>query len=336
MRWLERDPARRADPRRVVASAKTVLVVSRSYFTDLPVAESPRDGRISRYAWGAEYHDVMGAAIKRLYARIEELMPGASGRYYVDTGPVMEKAWAEVSGLGWIGKHTNVIQVGTGSWFFLGAIVLDCELPVPKPAPDHCGSCVACIDACPTGAIVAPYVLDARRCISYLTIEHRGAIDREFRADIGNRVFGCDDCQEVCPWNRFAQLGDSARPFMPAPGRQAAPLLELFALSVDEFRERFRRSPVKRAKYEGFRRNVAIALGNSADPSAVGALARALDDVSAIVRGHSAWALGRLGGSNARTALREALVTESDPWVRDEIAYAETMIDGSSEPVVAS
>jgi epoxyqueuosine reductase len=336
MAWLERDPARRADPSRVVPDARTVLVVARNYFTDAEVASDPRAACISRYAWGDEYHDVMGAAVRRLYTQIQELAPGASGRYYVDTGPVMEKAWAEVAGLGWIGKHTNVVRRGAGSWFFLGALILDCELEYGAPARDHCGSCAACIDACPTAAIVAPYVLDARRCISYLTIESRGPIPIEFRAAIGNRVFGCDDCQDVCPWNRFAQSSADALPFYPREGNRAAPLHELFAMDLDEFRRRFRRSPVKRAKFEGFRRNLAVALGNSGDATAVAPLASALDRDSALVRGHCAWALGELGGPDACTALRRALVTEQDEWVRAEIASALVRVEDDGRTTVAS
>ncbi len=190
MEWLARDPPRRAVPGRVVPSARSVVMVTRSYFNGEPATEDPRRGRISRYAWGSEYHDVMGGAIRELYSCIQALIPSASGRYYVDTGPVMEKAWAEAAGLGWIGKHTNLLSVGVGSWFFLGALVLDVELETGVPARDHCGSCRACIDVCPTGAIVAPYVLDARRCISYLTIELRGPIPPRLRPDIGNRIFG--------------------------------------------------------------------------------------------------------------------------------------------------
>ncbi len=336
MAWLARDPERRANPALVVPDARTVVVVARSYFTGVDVAQDPRHARISRYAWGDEYHDVMGVAVRQLYDRICQLVPGGSGRYYVDTGPVMEKAWAEVAGLGWIGKHTNVIRRGAGSWFFLGALVLDFEMECAEPARDHCGSCAACIDVCPTRAIIAPYVLDARRCISYLTIENRGPIPQEFRAAIGNRVFGCDDCQEVCPWNRFAEVGDSAHPFLPRPGARAAPLLELFALDVEAFRTRFRRSPVKRAKFDGFRRNVAVALGNSGDADAVGPLAAALLADSVLVRGHSAWALGQLGGADARAALVSSRESETDVDVLAEIDGALTQFEDDSGTRVAS
>ncbi len=336
MAWLARDPERRGDPAQVVPAARTVLVVARNYFTGHAATEDPRAGRISRYAWGDEYHDSTQKAVRRLYDRIGDLAPGAAGRYYVDTGPVMEKAWAEVAGLGWIGKHTNVVRSGDGSWFFLGAIVLDIELAYGEPARDHCGTCTACIDVCPTGAIVAPYVLDARRCISYLTIENRGPIPIEFRAPIGNRIFGCDDCQDVCPWNRFAVPGASAAPFAPRPGNQTPSLLELFQLDLDEFRLRFRRSPVKRAKFEGFRRNVAVALGNSGDVRAVRPLCEALTEDSALVRGHSAWALGLLGGDEAIRALRATLQREQDAWVHAEVSAALEILERGGLSPVAS
>jgi epoxyqueuosine reductase len=335
MKWLEKSPERRADPRAVVAGARSVLVVSRSYFTGHSIAEQPDRARISRYAWGDEYHDVMGAAIKDLYARIRELAPDAVGRYYVDTGPILEKAWAEMAGIGWIGKHTNVIRAGTGSWFFLGAIILDVDLDTGAAAVDHCGSCTACIDACPTAAIVAPYVLDARRCISYLTIENRGPIPVEYREPMGNRVFGCDDCQDVCPWNSFAQPSHNAAPFAPRGNNDTVGLLELFELDIEGFRERFRRSPVKRARFSGLRRNLAIALGNSGDAKVVPALIDALDDEDPLVRGHVAWALGRFDSSAARDALATSYASETDSWARDEIACA-LAAGGGDESGVAS
>ncbi len=322
MHWLANAPERRENPRNVVDEARSVLVVSRSYFTGHAISEDPVRARISRYAWGDEYHDVMGAAIRQLYARIQELVPHAVGRYYVDTGPVLEKAWAELAGVGWIGKHTNVIRAGTGSWFFLGAIILDIDLDTRPAATDHCGSCSACIDACPTAAIVAPYVLDARRCISYLTIENRGPIPAEFREPMGNRVFGCDDCQDVCPWNSFARPSSNAAPFAPRGDSATVGLLELFELDQDGFRKRFRRSPVKRARFGGFRRNLAIGLGNSGDLRAVPALIDALDDEDALVRGHVAWALGRFDSEASRHALTAALAREADEWVRGEIERA--------------
>ncbi len=321
MGWLERNLERRCDPSVVVPGARSVVMLARDYHTGHEATEDPSLGRLSRYAWGDEYHEVLGAAVRRLYERIRTLCPEAAGRYYVDTGPVMEKAWAELAGLGWIGKHTNLLGTRSGSWFFLAAIILDVELDYGVPERDHCGTCRACIDVCPTDAIVAPYVLDARRCISYLTIEHRGPIPRPLRSPIGNRIFGCDDCQDVCPWNRYARVTDDAT-FAPRRENQAPLLHELMRLDADGFRARFRHSPVRRAKYAGFLRNVAIALGNSGDVEAAPVLAERLGDDEALVRGHCAWALGKIGGPVARDALDAALAVERDAWVKEEIELA--------------
>lgn len=322
MRWMERSADRRVDPSLVVPEAKSVLVVTRSYWTGEEACTDASCARISRYAWGAEYHDVLGVALGELYERIREIDPGVVGRYYIDTGPVLEKAWAELAGLGWIGKHSNLISAGVGSWFFLGAVVLDCELVYGEPVHDQCGSCTACIDLCPTKAIVAPYVVDARRCISYLTIENRGPIPRELRTDVGNRIFGCDECQDVCPWNRFARLGVAAAAFAARDDLRAPDLVELLELDEDGFRMRFRGSPVKRARYQGFLRNVAVALGNSDHPRAVSALTSRLQHESALVRGHCAWALGRFDDAAAGAALRARHPHESDAWVLEEIEAA--------------
>ena len=236
--------------------------------------------------------------------------------------PVLEKAWAERAGLGWIGKHTNVINRDVGSWIFLGALILDVELEGGERHRDYCGTCTACIEVCPTAAIVAPYVLDARRCISYLTIENRGPIPREFRRDMGNRIFGCDDCQDVCPWNRFAHESAQAQKFAPVGGNESPELIELFELDGEAFRSRFRGSPVLRAKHRGFIRNVAIALGNSNNPAAIPVLLQRLDDAEELVRGHVAWALGQIGGTAVEAPLRARLQHENDPWVRNEIEDA--------------
>jgi epoxyqueuosine reductase len=334
MQWMERSADRRADPGLVVPDARSVLIVTRSYWTGEDATADPSRARISRYAWGGEYHDVLGSALGDLYQRIQEIAPGVVGRYYIDTGPVLEKAWAELAGLGWIGKHSNLITAGVGSWFFLGAIVLDCELSYREPVADQCGSCTACIDVCPTNAIVAPYVVDARLCISYLTIENRGPIPRELRAGVGNRVFGCDECQDVCPWNRFAKVGAAASAFAAREDLRAPELVTLLALDEDDFKTLFRGSPVKRAKYHGFLRNVAVALGNSQHEGAVTALTSRLQHESALVRGHCAWALGRFDDSDAHAALSARLPAESDAWVREEIeaALAQRSDDPSARP----
>ncbi len=326
MAWMARDPARRSDPRRVVPEAKSVVVVAMNYHTDDDASHDPRTGCISRYAWGDEYHRVLGERLQTLVEALENLVPDLQGRWYVDTGPVMEKAWAERAGLGWIGKHTNLIHRDLGSWIFLGAVITNAPLHASSAHRDYCGTCTACIDVCPTDAIVAPYVLDARRCISYLTIENRGPIPVEFRTAMGNRVFGCDDCQDVCPWNRFAQVSVQARSFAPRDHARAPALVELLKLDNDEFRSRFRDSPVLRARRNGFVRNVAVALGNSGDITAVGPLIESLGDEDPLVRGHVAWALGQLGGHTAVDGLRSRLAVEEDESVRHEIERALSVI----------
>jgi epoxyqueuosine reductase len=243
------------------------------------------------------------------------------GRAFVDSGPVLERDFAGVSGLGWIGKNTNLISPKKGSWFFLGELFLSISLAYDKPIRDRCGACDLCLTACPTRAFVGPYVLDARRCISYLTIELKGWIPRHLRPLIGNHIFGCDICQEICPYNVKARPSSEGA-FEPRDGLHAPELIGFLSLSDEEFRRRFRGSPVLRAKRRGFLRNVAVALGNSGSPDAVPALALALLDVEPLVRGHCAWALGRIGGGAAARALREGLEGEGDPEVRGEFQQA--------------
>jgi epoxyqueuosine reductase len=248
---------------------------------------------VSRYALGRDYHKVLRRRLQRLAERIT-LITGPFGyRAFVDSAPVLEKALAEKAGLGWIGKHTNLLNRQAGSWFFLGELYTDLPLPVDAPVTNHCGDCRACIDVCPTQAIVAPYQLDARRCISYLTIELRGSIPVELRPLIGNRIYGCDDCQLVCPWNRFARL--SAEPdFLPRNGLDAPLLTELFSWSEDDFLSRTEGSAIRRIGYECWLRNIGVALGNApSDAAVINALNARRDHPSAIVREHVAWALGQ-------------------------------------------
>ncbi len=286
-------------------------------------AGSGPQGRISRYAWGDDYHTVMEPRLRRVAAVL--LKRGARvARYYVDTGPVIDRAAARRAGIGWYGKNTMIItRRGYGSWVFLGEILTDLPLPPDAPARGSCGQCRICLDACPTGAIVAPYTVDARRCISYLTIEHRGPIPREIRPEIGDHIFGCDICQTVCPHNTKT-LAQTHPEFAPRPGVGARPeLIPLLNISEEEFRRRFRRSPVTRTKRGGLRRNVAVALGNLADPAAVPALLLALaDETDPLVRGHAAWALGRIGTAAAREGLRARLEREQDGFVLEEITLA--------------
>jgi epoxyqueuosine reductase len=333
MDWMAREPERRADPRAALASAHTVISVAASYYRgDWPRGSAtdsrePSDaaawtGRIARYAWGRDYHKRLKKRALHLGRAIRRLKPGVRFALYVDTGPMLDRAWAERAGIGWIGKNTNVIRQGAGSWCFLGEIITDLDLPPSRPADNHCGTCGRCIPACPTGAITAPYQLDARRCISYLTIEHEGPIPIELRPAIGARIFGCDDCQEACPWNRFAT--PTALPeFAERPDQQTPELIPLLALDDRAFRERFAGTALRRAGRDRFVRNTAVALGNVGDERAVPALAQALHgDPDPTVRGHAAWALGRIGGSAARDDLLRALHRERDPKARSEIEYA--------------
>jgi epoxyqueuosine reductase len=267
MTWMERDPGRRADPRKIFPDCRSVLSVGMHYHSGHRADERPGNGRIARYAWGEDYHDVLLARLSNLAARITGLASEAVCRCYVDTGPVMEKAWAQQAGLGWIGKHSNLVSFEYGSWLLLGEILTSLELEPDEPATDLCGSCTLCIQACPTGAIREPYVVDARRCISYLTIELRSpdrTIPQELASKIGNRIFGCDDCLDVCPYNGRAT--PSAEPaFQPRPHSLSPSLEELGQLDAETFSALFHRSAVRRPKYAGFLRNVRIALRNWRD-----------------------------------------------------------------------
>jgi epoxyqueuosine reductase len=355
MRYLSRGGAvtRRQDLELTLEGVRSVVVVAQEYFQeDSPgVPEDPGRGVVARYARGEDYHDHLKARLDELlqWLRGEAMALGVApevrGVPYVDTGPILEREMAQRAGLGWFGQNTMLIHPRRGSYFFLGLLLLDLELPPSEPFKwDHCGSCRACLDACPTGALLGRNeaggpVMDARRCISYLTIELKGPVPRALRPALGNRIFGCDICQEVCPWNRkFAEPADE-------PGYRAGPdtdgpiLIDLMRLTDAEFAARFSGSPVKRAGRRGFLRNVAVALGNwlgSLDEppeEAVAVLVAALDDPEPLVRGHAAWALGRvlarsgaLGdwGFAAAAALRVRKRREENPWVREEIG--ETLV----------
>ena len=263
MGWMARDPARRADPAQVLPGCRSVVSVGLNYFTGHHADERPGHGRIARYAWGRDYHEVLGAKLTDLCARIQALAPDSRSIWYVDTGPVMEKAWAERAGLGWIGKHSNLVSPQFGSWLLLGEILTTLDLEADAPGTDLCGSCTLCIRACPTQAITEPYVVDAGRCISYLTIELRdtGTIPEDIKDRIGNRIFGCDDCLDVCPYNMHAVATDEPA-FQPSPLTLAPDLQRLGLLSEAEFVSTFRQSPIRRAKHGGFMRNVSLALSN--------------------------------------------------------------------------
>ncbi len=370
MHYLENP--KRHDPRRVLPSARSVICAGLIYNADLPYSTevcrggpsppsvcgnrehhegfalegsspkgAPLPGRadadeprawISRYAWGRDYHEVMRSKLERLRGALEALAPGVETRVYADTGPIVERAFARLTGIGWMGKNTCLINQEKGSWFFLGVILTNLELAPDLPAPDRCGSCTRCIEACPTAALVEPYVMDASRCIAYFTIELRGSIPAEFRPALGANVFGCDICQDVCPWNSppssavSGELEDRRHPSGPShlqgmggnPRRQVAttkalefqplhvktarpavslfnpPLDALSSLTEDDFRQAFAHSPIKRAKYRGWLRNLCVAMGNSGDSRSVPWLERAREHPDPVVREHAEWALGRL------------------------------------------
>lgn len=362
MDWFTAERAEvSSNPRALLPSARSVISLGTFYLTDAPRdLTTPGDphGRVSCYAWGDDYHEVIRARLDQLAAFIRELAPPGDEKtiVFVDTGRMVDRAVAQRSGLGWYGKNTNILTKGWGSWVFLSEVVTSLELERDQPVGANCGLCEVCLHACPTHAFVAPYVLDSRRCISYLTIEHRGSIPLELRPLIGTHIFGCDICQEVCPVNRVAEarlrrsggLGASDSDgvhtvrgtrleFQPRAAVGSSPaLIPLLALDEEGFRERFRHSPIKRTKRRGLLRNVCVALGNSGDPAAVPALVGALDDVEPLVRGHAAWALGCIGGEAARAALTEALAAEGDPAVREELRYALALIeDGALAGAVA-
>ena len=264
MTWMERDAARRADPQQVLSGCRSVISLGMNYYTPHRADERPGYGRIARYAWGEDYHEALKQRLEQLEGQIRTLAPGAETRWYVDTGPVMEKAWAQQAGLGWVGKHSNLVSPRYGSWLLLGEILTTIDLEPDEPGTDLCGSCMLCLKACPTGAITEPYVVDANKCISYLTIElHRpeDEIPEELAPKLGNRIFGCDDCLDICPYN--AQATPTAEPaFQPSTLTLAPHLTALSELSERAFTTTFRRSPLRRAKHRGFLRNVQIAIQN--------------------------------------------------------------------------
>ena len=323
MGWMAETFERRADPRALMANAKSLVILGLNYGPNgdpLAALAQKSAGAISVYARGRDYHDVIKGKLKQLAAfLVAAARPErADVKVFVDTAPLMEKPLAARAGIGWQGKHTNLVSREFGSWLFLGAILSDLELPPDEPERDHCGTCRACLDVCPTGAFPAPYRLDARRCVSYLTIEHKGAIPRDLRKGVGNRIYGCDDCLAVCPWNKFARAGREAK-LAARDDLNAPPLAELARLDDAAFRARFSASPVKRLGRVRFLRNVLVAIGNSGDAALVAAAAERLDDEAPVVRGAAIWALAQLlpGDEFARMA-RERAARENDLNVAEE------------------
>jgi epoxyqueuosine reductase len=329
MDWLAAQPERRMDPRVLWPDVRSVIMLGVNYGPDenpLAILQQRTRGAISVYAQGDDYHDVIKKRLKTL-ARWFTAASGADVKVFVDTAAVMEKPLARTAGLGWQGKHTNLVSREFGSWLFLGAIFTTADLPGDPPTFDRCGSCHACLDICPTAAFPAPYKLDARRCISYLTIENKGPIPLEFRKAIGNRIYGCDDCLAACPWNKFARVGRETK-LAARDELRAPPLADLVRLDDAAFRALFTKSPVKRIGRSRFIRNVLIAIGNSGDPKLAKEAERLLGDESPLVRGAAVWALSRLIGHEAFAALAsDAMATETDQGVQAEWRLAAPSAD---------
>lgn len=330
MAWLNEERARLASsPERLLPGAKSVIVLGMSYLMEAAPAEETTGptGQVARYARGRDYHNVIRPKLRALVREMETLLGRpVAARLFVDSGPFVERAAARRAGIGWVGKNTLVLNKRFGSWTFLAAIISDVELPEGAPVATNCGNCRRCLDVCPTGALPEPFVLDATRCISYLTIEHRGSIDPALRPAMADLVFGCDLCQDVCPVNRKALPGRMADFLPKLQAGDSLSLLQILSIGDAEFDETFRGSPIRRAKRAGLARNAAIAIGNSGDPAAVPALALALNtDVDPAVRGQAAWAIGRIGGDAARSALQSAF--DEDESVRAEIRAALEAID---------
>lgn len=317
MEWMATTADRRADPRVLWPEARTAIIVGHSYAPDsdpMAALSDPERGVISVYAQGRDYHDVLKGKIKTLAASFAR-KSGADVKVFVDTAPLMEKPLAQLAGVGWQGKHTNLVSREHGSWLFLGAILTTAELPPDAPESDHCGSCTRCLDACPTRAFPAPYQLDARRCLAYLSIEYRGHISEEFRAPMGNRIFGCDDCLAVCPWNKFAEVSREAK--YAATAATAAPsIAEILALDDAAFRKRFAGTPVKRTGRDRIVRNALIAAANSGDARHVPAAKELLQDASPLVRAMAVWAISILAETAETDKLRRTYKPrETDPGV---------------------
>ncbi|MBF0350004.1 MAG: tRNA epoxyqueuosine(34) reductase QueG [SAR324 cluster bacterium] len=326
MEYLHRHQEKKHDPREVLPETQSLIILGMNYHTVDPSKQELSDpslGVISRYAWGNDYHDVIFEKMRMLREFVEQLTATEfRHKAFVDTGPVLEREYAWKAGLGWFGKHSNLISGKQGSWIFLAEMLLNLQLCQPLPMPKGgCGTCTRCIDACPTRAIVADRVVDARHCISYLTIELREAIPRELRPLIGNRIFGCDICQEVCPWNKSAEI-TTIPDFFPRPENYLPSLISLMGLSQEDFSHTFRKSPIKRTKRRGLLRNVAVALGNWKNPVAIPVLKQALYDEEPLIREHAAWALGEIQHSDVETILKLAIQCEEVSTVRHEIHLA--------------
>ncbi len=323
MHYLAERRAAYEHPRHVLDGARSIVMLGMNYATLEPTPPQNGEGRVSRYAWGEQdYHDLIRDRLHQLADYLRELVPTATTRGVVDTAPLLEREFAQLAGLGWIGKNTLLLSKHVGSYFFLAALLTDHELAPDQPhTADHCGTCTACLDACPTDAFVEPYQLDATRCISYLTIELQKAISVDLRPGLGDWVFGCDICQDVCPWNRKAPWSEE-RALEPLASSNPLQLASLFDLDDNQFRKRFRQTPLWRSHRRGLLRNAAIVLGNQRDENTIDALAKGLSDQEPLVRGASAWALGELQTTTANQLLASRQAIEEDLGVRSEIAAA--------------
>ena len=326
MGYLERHLPLKVDVRQLLAEAKSVISLAMNYYTlDPPkaLADDPAHGQISRYAWGDDYHDVIRQRLSELVDFIKKTAETElKTRVCVDTAPIIEREYAQKAGIGWIGKNTNLIHWRSGSWYFLAEVLINIDLESDTaPLRGSCGTCTRCIEACPTDAIIEPNLLDSRLCISYLTIELKESIPKALRPKIGNLIFGCDICQEVCPWNSKAVPTDEPA-FQPRDGNFTPKLLSLIGMTQQEFSRRFKGSPIKRTKRRGFLRNVLVAIGNWGEPRAVPALKDALADDEPLVRSHAAWALGKIGGDTAKQILQTRLAVETEQEVIVEVQEA--------------
>ena len=334
MDYLERHLPLKVDVRQLLTEAKSVISLAMNYYTlDPPkaLAEDPARGQISRYAWGDDYHEVIRQRLSKLVDFIKKTAEAElKARVCVDTAPIIEREYAQKAGIGWIGKNTNLIHWRSGSWYFLAEVLINIDLESDTaPLRGSCGTCTRCIEACPTDAIIEPNLLDSRLCISYLTIELKESIPKALRPKIGNLIFGCDICQEVCPWNSKAVPTDEPA-FQPRDGNLTPKLLSLIGMTQQEFSRRFKGSPIKRTKRRGFLRNVLVAIGNWGEPRAVPALKDALADDEPLVRSHAAWALGKIGGDTAKQILQTRLTIETEQEVITEIQNALLETDQSS------
>lgn len=322
MDYLERNSFKKDNPAEVLPNIKSIVTCTFNYNTDKPYSTEVNDskkGWVARYAWGEDYHDVVGEMLEKLKAYIETLFDEKiNAKTYVDTGPVLEKVHAKNSGVGWIGKNTCLINQEIGSWLFLGELLTDVELEYDSMVPDRCGSCTKCIDACPTDAITEPYVLDSRKCISYLTIELKGVIPNELRGGIGNNIFGCDICQDVCPWNKKAPLTDLMN-FQAIKEIYNPSLKKLLKLDKEDFKELFKNSPIKRSKRRGLIRNALVAAANSKDKKFISDIETLLYDEEPLVRAHAVWSLWKIEGEKSLCKLEELRNTESNEIVLDEL-----------------